>query len=106
MLTGRNYVLIKYCIILGIKFDSSIWGSINLYYWNMKPKLYGYRNCLYLDISQMMQLTLRIYPHLVCIFMNSHLTFVLFDHVANTELFQTFMGKLCDSGIIRVNLQW
>ena len=54
----------------------------------------------------MMQLTLRLYPHLVCIFMNSHLTFVLFDHVANTELFQKFMGKLCDSGIIRVNLQW
>ena len=76
-----------------------------VYYWNMKPKIYGYRNCLYLDISQMMQLTLRMYPHLVCIFMNSHLTFVLFDHVANTELFQKFMGKLCDSGIIRVNLQ-
>ena len=54
----------------------------------------------------MMQLTLRMYPHLVCIFMNSHLTFVLFDHVANTEIFQKFMGKLCDSGIIRVNLQW
>ena len=98
MLSGRNYVLIKYCNILDITF--------NLYYWNMKPKIYGYRNCLYLDISQMMQLTLRIYPHLVCIFMNSHLTFVLFDHVANTELFQKFMGKLCDSGIIRVNLQW
>ena len=98
MLSGRNYVLIKYCNILDITF--------NLYYWNMKPKIYGYRNCLYLDISQMMQLTLRLYPHLVCIFMNSHLTFVLFDHVANTELFQKFMGKLCDSGIIRVNLQW
>ena len=98
MLSGRNYVLIKYCNILDITF--------NLYYWNMKPKIYGYRNCLYLDISQMMQLTLRMYPHLVCIFMNSHLTFVLFDHVANTELFQKFMGKLCDSGIIRVNLQW
>ena len=95
MLSGRNYVLIKYCIILDIRFDSYA-----------KPKIYGYRNCLYLDISQMMQLTLRIYPHLVCIFMNSHLTFVLFDHVANTEIFQKFMGKLCDSGIIRVNLQW